>query len=151
MNLSPHSEFYKAEVKFMRIAISTDGDFVSAHFGRCPSFTIVDIEDSKIAKQEVIENPGHEPGRIPQFLHEKGVKYIVCGGMGMRAVGFFNEFKIQTIVGISGRIDETTEKLQKGTLEGGESLCAPGAGKGYGLDKTECDSPEQDNCEHEER
>ena len=28
----------------MKIAISTDGDFVSAHFGRCPSFTIVDIE-----------------------------------------------------------------------------------------------------------
>ena len=29
----------------MRIAISTDGSSVSGHFGRCPSFTIVDIED----------------------------------------------------------------------------------------------------------
>ena len=31
----------------MRVAISTDGDFVSAHFGRCPSFTIIDIENDK--------------------------------------------------------------------------------------------------------
>ena len=66
----------------------------------------------------------------------------------MRATGLFNEYGIQTIVGISGRIDEVIEKLKKGTLEGGESLCKPGAGKGYGLDKTECDHPRQDKCEH---
>lgn len=127
----------------MRVAISTDGDFVSAHFGRCPTFTIVDIENGKIAKKEVVDNPGHEPGFIPQFLHEKGVNCIVAGGMGNRATGFFNEFGIQPIVGISGRIDEVIEKLQKGTLKTGESSCKPGAGKGYGLDKTECDHPNE--------
>ena len=132
----------------MRIAISTDGDFVSAHFGRCPSFTIVNIEDGKIAKKEVLENPGHQPGLIPQFLHQKGVECIVCGGMGMRATGFLNEFGIQTIVGVSGRIDEVIEKIKKGTLEGGESLCKPGAGKGYGLDKTQCDHSNLNECNH---
>jgi len=132
----------------MRIAISTDGDLVSAHFGRCPSFTIVDVEEGKIAKREVIENPGHQPGFIPQFLHQRGVEYIVCGGMGMRATGFFNELGIQTIVGVSGKIDEVLEKIQKGTLEGGESLCKPGSGKGYGLDKTECDHQERDSLNH---
>ena len=130
----------------MRVAISTDGDFVSAHFGRCPSFTIADIEDGKLTKKEVVDNPGHEPGFIPQFLHEKGVNCIIAGGMGARAIGFFNELGIQAIMGISGKIDEVIEKLQKGTLEGGESLCSPGAGKGYGLDKTECDHPNENNC-----
>ncbi len=133
---------------FMRVAISTDGDFVSMHFGRCPSFTIVDIENDKVTKREVVDNPGHQPGFIPQFLHEKGVTCIVAGGMGMRATGFFNELGIQAIVGVSGKIDEVIEKLQKGTLEGGESLCKPGLGKGYGLDKTECDHPKQDKCDH---
>ncbi|MDP8258179.1 MAG: NifB/NifX family molybdenum-iron cluster-binding protein, partial [Candidatus Aadella gelida] len=38
----------------MRIAISTEGDDVSAHFGRCPSFTIVDIGDGAITGKEVI-------------------------------------------------------------------------------------------------
>jgi len=31
----------------MKIAISTDSGFVSEHFGRCPSFTIVEITDGK--------------------------------------------------------------------------------------------------------
>ena len=132
----------------MRVAISTDGEFVSAHFGRCPSFTIVDIDNDKVGKKEIVDNPGHHPGFIPQFLHEKGVNCIVAGGMGMRATGFFNEFGIQTIVGISGRVSDVIEKLRKGTLEGGESLCKPGSGKGYGVEKTECDHPNEENHQH---
>ncbi len=132
----------------MKIAISTDGDFISAHFGRCPEFTIVDIKDGKVIKKETVENPGHQPGHIPQFLHEKGVTCIICGGMGMRATGFFEELGIKAIVGISGKIDDAIEKLLKGTLEGGESLCEPGSGKGYGLEKTECDHPEEKDREN---
>lgn len=126
----------------MRVAISTDGDFVSAHFGRCPSFTIVDIENGEIKKKEILQNPGHQPGSIPQFLHGRGVECIVAGGMGHRATDFFSEYGIQAILGVAGSIEEVLEKLRKGTLEGGESLCKPGSGKGYGLDKTECDHPE---------
>jgi len=129
----------------MRVGISTDGDFVSVHFGRCPSFTIVDVENGEITNKEIIENPGHQPGFIPQFLHQKGVECIVCGGMGRRATGFFNEFGIRTIVGVSGSIDSVLEKLKKGILKESESLCKPGSGKGYGLDKTECDHPHQDS------
>ncbi len=132
----------------MRIAISTDDNFVSAHFGRCPSFTIVDIEDGRIVAKEVVNNPGHQPGFIPQFLHQKGVECIICGGMGMRAEEFFNEVGIKIIVGVNGKIDDVIEKLIKGELEGGESSCKHGAGKGYGLDKTACDHSEQDKHNH---
>lgn len=127
----------------MRIAISTDGDFVSAHFGRCPSFTLVDIENGISVRKEVLANPGHEPGFIPRFLHERGVQCIVCGGMGGRATGFFSEFGIETIVGVSGRIDDVISKLEKGNLRGGASLCQPGAGRGYGVEKSECDHPHE--------
>ena len=126
----------------MRIAISTDGGNVSAHFGRCPSFTIVDIKDGKVINKEEINNPGHHPGFLPQFLHDKGVNCIVAGGMGQRAVQLFSEQGIERVVGVSGLIDDVIEKIANGTLEGGESLCKPGAGKGYGLDKTECDHPD---------
>jgi len=132
----------------MKVAISTDGDSVSAHFGRCPFFTIVDIEGDNVKAKEIADNPGHHPGVIPQFLNEKGVKAIIAGGMGQNAVGFFDEFGIQVIVGISGKVNDVIEHLRKGTLAGGESLCKPGAGKGYGLDKTECDHPSEkkENC-----
>jgi predicted Fe-Mo cluster-binding NifX family protein len=132
----------------MRVAISTDGYIVSAHFGRCPSFTLVDIENGKVTTRTEVANPGHQPGAIPQFLNQKGVNSIVAGGMGMRATAFFEEYGIKTIVGVSGKIDEVIEQLAKGTIEGGESLCKPGAGKGYGLDKTECDHPHKEDCEH---
>jgi len=134
----------------VRIAISTDGGFVSEHFGRCPSFTLVDIEDGKVTSTTVLENPGHQPGAIPKFLHQKGVNSIVAGGMGMRARGFFDEAGIRAILGVTGKIDDVIHALLNGTLEGGESLCKPGAGKGYGLDKAVCDhtDEEHDKCKH---
>ncbi len=133
----------------MKIAISTDNDHVSAHFGRCPLFTIIDVEEGKVIKKETIENPGHVPGLIPKFLSEKGVKCIISGGMGMRAVGFFQEYGIETIVGVQGKISEVVQKVEEGTLKGGESLCKPGKGKNYGIDKTECDHPNEEVCDHE--
>ena len=123
----------------MKIAISTDGDYVSMHFGRCPGFTVIDIQDGKIVNREIIDNPGHHPGFLPQFLHENGIKCIVAGGMGMKARELFNQHEIDQIVGVSGKIEEIVLQLVNGTIEGGESFCKPGAGKGYGLDKTECE------------
>ena len=128
----------------MRIAISTDGGTVSAHFGRCPAFTIVDIENGKVAGREELANPGHHPGFLPQFLHERGVNCIIAGGMGQRAAQLFLQQGIESLVGVSGTIDDVISSIVKGTLKGGESLCKPGAGKGYGLDKTECDHSEEE-------
>jgi len=133
----------------MRVAIATDGDYVATHFGRCPAFTLVDIYGNKIKLQEVVENPGHQPGLIPRFLYEKGVRCIVAGGMGASAVELFRELDMEAISGIDGKVVETIDKLIKGTLAGGKSLCQPGAGKGYGVEKSICDHPHEDKCEHE--
>ena len=127
----------------MKIAISTDGNFVSAHFGRCPSFTIIEIQEDKVVKRTTIDNPGHHPGFLPQFLRQNGADAIVAGGMGQRALGLFAETGIEVVVGVAGQLDEVIDKIIDGTLEGGESLCRPGAGKGYGFDKTECDHPNE--------
>ncbi|MEO0292615.1 MAG: NifB/NifX family molybdenum-iron cluster-binding protein [candidate division WOR-3 bacterium] len=53
----------------MWIAISTDGNMATPHFGRCPSFTIIEIEGNE--NKEVIDNPEHKLGFIPEFLHKK--------------------------------------------------------------------------------
>jgi len=130
----------------MKIAISTDSSNVCAHFGRAPEFTFVTIEDNQVLKTEVLQNPGHSVGSIPEFINQQGAKYMIAGGMGRRAEDFFNQYGIEVIVGISGKIDDVIKKILEGTLEGGESLCAPGGGKGYGVEKihTEAD----DNHEH---
>jgi len=132
----------------MKIAISTDAGFVSAHFGRCPIFTIAEIEERKVLKVEEINNPGHQPAFLPNFLAEHGVKYIICGGMGRRAQDLFVEKKITPVIGVTGKIEEVIEKFVQGKLEAGESSCKPGAGKGYGLEKEECDHSEEETHLH---
>jgi len=123
----------------MKIAVSSDSGEVSEHFGRCPEFTIAEIKDGKLISKDVVPNPGHATGVIPKFLHDKGVECIITGGMGARAIGFFEEFGIKTIMGISGKVDDVINKFVKEELKAGESLCNPGAGKGYGLDKEDKD------------
>ncbi len=107
----------------MRVAISTDGDMVAPHFGRCEAYTIVDIEDGESKEATRIPNPGHEPGVLPGYLAERGVNCIVAGGMGPRAEMLFGEKNIQILVGVSGTIADTIESLRLGALRGGESTC----------------------------
>ncbi|PKP54721.1 dinitrogenase iron-molybdenum cofactor, partial [Candidatus Atribacteria bacterium HGW-Atribacteria-1] len=99
-------------------------------------------------KIEEINNPGHQPAFLPNFLAERGVKYIICGGMGRRAQGLFAEKEIIPIVGVTGKVTEVIDKFVQGKLEAGESLCKPGAGKGYGLEKEECDHSGENNYLH---
>ncbi|MGB9735494.1 MAG: NifB/NifX family molybdenum-iron cluster-binding protein [bacterium] len=109
----------------IRVAIATDGDFVSQHFGKCQTYTIVDIENGKIIKKELVTNPGlegHQSGILPEFLYKKGVNYVIAGGMGPRAVDFFNQFGIQPIVGVSGDIKHTIEKFIVGELQSGRNM-----------------------------
>ena len=121
----------KAEI----YAISADGDLISPHFGRCPNYVIFELKDGKILKKNVIDNPGHKTGYIPKFLNELGVNFIISGGMGHRAKDLFREFGIGTILGITGRIEETIKKIIKNNLQGGDSTCEPQSGHGYGLPK----------------
>jgi predicted Fe-Mo cluster-binding NifX family protein len=118
-----------------KIAIAVDNNQVSAHFGRCPSFAIIELQDQKVVNQEMIPNPGHRTGFLPKFLAEKDVHTIICGGMGRRAIDLFNEKGVKAIVGVSGGIDEVITKYIKGQLEEDDSLCQPGSGKGYGIEK----------------
>lgn len=110
----------------MKVAISTDSGYVSAHFGRCPEFTILEICDEKITKKETILNPGRHPGFLPGYFEQMGINAVIAGGGGQRAQMLFAEKNIQFILGVTGKIDEVIDKLCTGELEGGESLCHGG-------------------------
>ncbi len=133
----------------MNIAISTDKGQVSPHFGRCPQFTILEVEENKVIGKKVIENPGHHPGFLPRFLSDREVRYIIAGGMGTRAQQLFKVEGIDVILGIQGQIEEVVKKFLKGGLVGGQSICNPGKGKGYGINKTECDHKEDISCQEQ--
>jgi len=119
----------------LKVAVSTDSGKVSQHFGRCPQFTIAEIEGGKVVKKEVIENPGHSTGSLPRFFHEKGVEAVIAGGAGFKAQGFFQEYGIRLVLGVEGSVEGALQKFAEGKLEAGESSCNPSGGKDYGIPK----------------
>ncbi len=122
----------------MLSAIATDGDRVSLHFGRCQVYTLIKITNGKIEKREQADNPGHAPGAIPEFLNKKGVKRVICGGIGARATELFTQYGIEVIAGIDSTVENAISELAAGELESMGSPCNPGDGRGYGIEKTEC-------------
>ncbi|MBU9888355.1 MAG: NifB/NifX family molybdenum-iron cluster-binding protein [Candidatus Omnitrophica bacterium] len=127
----------------MRYAIAKDGNLVSAHFGRCMEYVLLDVENGQISNEQVVANPGHAPGNIPDFLNSHRVNVVIAGGMGARAVQFFKQFGMDTVVGVAGTLSEVKKMLTEGALKGGESTCSPKSGRGYGLER-------QGGCHHDE-
>ncbi|MBE0069333.1 NifB/NifX family molybdenum-iron cluster-binding protein [Thermoanaerobacterium thermosaccharolyticum] len=107
----------------MKIAVASDGRNVSMHFGHCEGFTIFDVEGNKIISSNFIENPGHRPGYLPEFLKGKGVECIISGGMGSSAIDLFNGYGIDVITGASGDVEEVTKKYVDETLISSGSAC----------------------------
>jgi len=110
----------------MRIAIPMANGRLCLHFGHCEEFALVDADEQ--TRQIVGTNrtlpPPHEPGAIPKWLNQQGVNLVITGGMGRRALQFFDNFGIQVIVGAPA---DTPERLVaaylNGSLVGGQNVC----------------------------
>jgi len=113
-----------------KIAVATDGEQVAQHFGRCPSYTIAQVEDGRVVSQEIISNPGHEPGFLPGYLAERGVGVIIAGGMGPRAEGLFAQRGIEAVVGAYGPVDKVLQAYLGGSMELDANICDHGPAQG---------------------
>ncbi len=95
------------EVHIMKVAIAKEGDFVSEHFGHCTEYAVFNVENKKITSQEILESPGHEPGKLPVFLAGHKVTHVLAGGMGPRAVELFCANNIEVFLGVRGEIEDS--------------------------------------------
>ncbi len=95
---------------------------VCSHFGRCPFYTLVDIENDHMKFVQSVVNPFADdhgkPGQVPGFIHEQNADAIISGGMGQRSVGFFDEFGIEVVTGTAGKIDAVVDGFLYGTILG---------------------------------
>ena len=107
----------------IKIAVASENEVVTEHFGHCEGFTIFDTENNQIVKVEAIANPGHRPGFLPNFLNDMGVNVIISGGMGSGAMDIFNGKGIEVIVGASGNTTEVVEAYLNGSLKSTGSIC----------------------------
>ncbi len=107
----------------MKIAIASEGNMVAGHFGHCEAFILFETEDDKIISSEIVANPGHKPGFLPNYLNDLGTNVIISGGMGGGAIEIFNEKNIEVIVGATGNAQEAAEAYLKGQLQSTGSVC----------------------------
>jgi len=110
----------------VRIAVSADNNngldsVVSPHFGRCPHYILVDVESQEVKGINSVDNPyhgQHSPGQVPGFIHSHGADVMLTGGMGRRAIGFFQQYGIEAVTGASGTVRHALQQYLGGTLRG---------------------------------
>jgi predicted Fe-Mo cluster-binding NifX family protein len=114
------------ESNAMKIAIPLADGKLTAHFGHCGQFAIVDVdtESKTIQRQLVLDPPPHEPGVLPAWLAEQGVRLVIAGGMGQRAQMLFTDKGIDVIVGAPVDTPEAlVSDYLAGTLQVGDNVC----------------------------
>ena len=104
----------------MKIAVASVGTEVGGHFGHCEHFRIYTVEDGKILGEELVPNPEHKPGFLPNFL---GVEVVIAGGMGAHAVSLFQQRNIKTMMGVQGDARTAVEQYLKGELKSTDAVC----------------------------
>lgn len=104
----------------MKISVASMNGQVAEHFGHCEAFLIF---DTQTGRNEIIPNPGHKPGFLPNFLADLGAEVIIAGGMGGGAVEIFNSRGMKVVTGAKGGAIAAAEAYSRGELETTGSVC----------------------------
>ena len=108
----------------MKFAIPTLNNQLTAHFGHCEKFAIVDVEENKVINEDFVTPPIHQPGVYPKFLADHGVNVIIAGGMGQKAQDLFAHNNIEVYMGVqNGSPSELVENYLNNQLQTGQNLC----------------------------
>ena len=109
----------------MKIAVTAENNnglesMVAQHFGHAPFFMLVDVENGEVSTVESAANPyaeAHQPGQIPAFIKQLNANVILSGGMGGRAIEFFEQANIKAATGASGTVRQALENYLGGKLK----------------------------------
>ncbi|MBN1429445.1 MAG: NifB/NifX family molybdenum-iron cluster-binding protein [Anaerolineae bacterium] len=109
----------------MRIAVTAENNngldsLVAQHFGHAPFFMLVDVKDGEVCAVQSIVNPfdgKHQPGEMPDFIKQQNADVILSGGMGGRAIQFFEQAGIKAATGASGTVRQALELFFGGKLK----------------------------------
>jgi predicted Fe-Mo cluster-binding NifX family protein len=108
----------------MKFAIPLADGKLTAHFGHCQKFALIEVEDNEIKTKETHVPPPHEPGVLPAWLHSLGANVIIAGGMGGRAIDLFKQNSINVIIGAPAlEPEELVKSYLNNTLVTGANVC----------------------------
>ncbi len=106
----------------MKICVPTSGqggydDLVSEHFGRAPTFTVVDTDSNNV---NVIDNQSEHmggSGKPPEQIAKTGAQVLLCSGLGPRAIDMLTSFGIEVYVGAQGTARQAVDEWRAGRLQ----------------------------------
>ena len=106
----------------MKICIPTIGnkgmdDVVGEHFGRVPTYTVVDLDKNEV---KIIPNTSHHMGGHgdpPEIMLKEGVNVMICQGLGRRAISMFEGFGIDVYIGAYGTVKDAVDAFKQGKLQ----------------------------------
>ena len=107
----PHSD------ASLKIALPVADGRLHGHFGGSTHFALVEVDDERrtILSLTKVAAPPHAPGLFPRWLREQGVKVVIAGGIGRRALDLFAQQGIDVRAGQPGAL---VEELVAGYLAG---------------------------------
>jgi len=125
----------------MKICVATNKggieDTVSAVFGRCMSFTFVEVEGKEIKKVEVVNNQfaGAFRGagvQASQFVINKGANVVIAGSYGPNTFSILRQagIKVVSVAGIN--VKDAVMKYLNGELQEVSQSMGPPYGGMYG-------------------
>ena len=124
----------------MRVCVPTMGnrgldEQVGEHFGRVPTYTIVDTETDQVNVIDNTSEHGGGSGYPPEIIARAGAEAMICAGLGRRAIGMFEEMGIMVYVGAYGTVRDAVQMWKDGRLQSAtdENACRQHAFRGEGI------------------
>src|SRR5574344_1323385 len=99
----------------MKAAVCYENGQVFQHFGHTEQFKIYTIENGKVTASEVIGTGGTGHEALAEFLKQRGVTALVCGGIGGGAVAALTASGLAIYAGNSGNANDCAKALAAGT------------------------------------
>jgi predicted Fe-Mo cluster-binding NifX family protein len=105
----------------VKVCLPTMGDrgmdeYIAAHFGRAPTFTVVDLDTNDV---KVVPNTGEHvggTGHPGEFLLKEGAQVMIVGNLGPRAVELFQRSGIDVFTCATGTVREAIDDWKAGML-----------------------------------
>ena len=127
----------------MKIAVPFEDGMVFQHFGHTERFKLYEIADGAIVDTELVGTDGTGHEALAEFLGERGVQVLICGGIGDGAYAALSGAGIEICSGAAGDADQAVEAYLRGELadtgvncdhhhDEAEQGCGEGCGGGCG-------------------
>ena len=100
----------------MKIAVTYENGNVFQHFGHTQAFKIYETDGKQILRSEVVSTDGQGHGALSNFLSERGIDVLLCGGIGGGAQMALKDAGIKLYGGVSGNADDQVQAFLDGAL-----------------------------------